>query len=703
MATPTAIEGAIAKMRSPYEMSIICVDVTNKCDLACSNCTRLLENQDALWEMTPDNFRTALRSLKDYPGIIAMIGGNPAMHRNYKELCRIFVEEVPERRQRGLWTNNVFKHEKVSKQIFGVFNLNPHGEERGIRSLKELTSLADQTVWYHEQHSDHSPLLTAAKDLFDEEEMWKRISECDINQHWSATIIQNKGNPRAYFCEVAASFDLARGEDHGIELTPGWWRKNIREFRDQIERFCPGCGVPARLKGHMDYEQVDTYSRSNSDIALKSLQRNRKISELDRDDVVFQDHAVTQYSERLRGSAPEKDEPATAPATTDATTPSPVAPNFSGATLEIYPKPIYFYQSRDYMGIRHLPVNANFDLSKIKLVGADDKQKARILSQFDTVKFSYLGRLIGEYAIMSGGMLAIDRNGVPIRLNSSPDDDWIHSSSFQQIEDYCCTYRFMSERHDILARWNELPVHRDHYVIAEPHSHHNYYHFHLCFLPKIRKTADSAQTRISLPKEYLERPFQRELLMQVGGGRLFYPIDYTVRVIDPLLVQEPFSREGMEWLRKTTGLRASKGNRRIYITRKSTMVGREHGTILETEEFLHFLEANQFETIDFGTGDVTIEEQIRKVDGAGIVLSAHGANLTNIVYLDSGVAVIELFPNYWTQSSYMEIAAVTSLQYYGIVCSTDERGRVLINVDVLARTLEQALFETEGQITARAA
>ena len=97
-------------------MSIICVDVTNKCDLACSNCTRLLENQDALWEMTPDDFRTALRSLKDYPGIIAMIGGNPAMHRNYKELCRIFVEEVPERRQRGLWTNNVFKHEKVSNK-----------------------------------------------------------------------------------------------------------------------------------------------------------------------------------------------------------------------------------------------------------------------------------------------------------------------------------------------------------------------------------------------------------------------------------------------------------------------------------------------------------------------------------------------------------------------------------------------------------
>jgi hypothetical protein len=35
---------AIPKMRGPNQMHIICIDVTNKCDLACSNCTRLLEN-----------------------------------------------------------------------------------------------------------------------------------------------------------------------------------------------------------------------------------------------------------------------------------------------------------------------------------------------------------------------------------------------------------------------------------------------------------------------------------------------------------------------------------------------------------------------------------------------------------------------------------------------------------------------------------
>jgi len=291
-------------MRSPYEMKIICIDITNKCDLACSNCTRLLENQDGLWEMTPENFRLAARSLADYPGIIAVIGGNPVMHRNFEEICRIFVEEIPRKEQRGLWTNNAFKHADLAKEVFGIFNLNPHGVERGIKSLASLK----EGAWYHEGHSSHSPLLTAGRDLYDEAEMWARIAHCDVNQEWSASIVQNNGKLRAYFCEVAASFDLARGTDHGIEPVPGWWKRNITTFEDQVAHFCPGCGVPARLEGHMDCENTDTYTATNADIALKSRKKNRKVIELTPDEIARQiskqiDHKVTQYSTNLRGTS----------------------------------------------------------------------------------------------------------------------------------------------------------------------------------------------------------------------------------------------------------------------------------------------------------------------------------------------------------------------------------------------------------------
>jgi hypothetical protein len=232
-----------------------------------------------------------------------MVGGNPVMHRHFEELCDIFAKEVPNKNQRGLWTNNIFKHDELAKEVFGTFNLNPHGEQRGINSFKSLRSRG----WYHEGYSSHSPLLTAVKDLFDEEEMWDRISKCEINHYWSASIVQNQGNLRAYFCEIAASFDLARGADHGIEPVPGWWRRNVSEFEDQIALFCPGCGVPAKVRGHLDYEETDTYTTSNEDIAFKSLKKNRKIVEFTGSPKSHAiNHRFTEYSQRLQVQAKQK-------------------------------------------------------------------------------------------------------------------------------------------------------------------------------------------------------------------------------------------------------------------------------------------------------------------------------------------------------------------------------------------------------------
>ncbi len=271
---------AIARMRSPRDMHIICVDVTNKCDLHCSNCTRLLKNQTELWDMTPDNFRLALRSLKGFQGVIAMIGGNPCISKHFPELCRIFAEEIPEKRQRGLWSNNVFEYQELIRDTFGFFNLNPHNDDRGRRSLEKLKEMVPGAKFFV-GHSHHAPLLTAMRDLYpDPKEMWDLIPSCDINKEWSATIVQNKGELRAYFCEVAASFDLARQEDHGVPVTEGWWDRSIKDYSRQVKQFCPGCGVPARLKGHLDIQQTDTYSPCNAKIAQNSLRKKRKIIEI---------------------------------------------------------------------------------------------------------------------------------------------------------------------------------------------------------------------------------------------------------------------------------------------------------------------------------------------------------------------------------------------------------------------------------------
>jgi len=295
----SAMENSLLKMRLPKEMTIIVIDITNKCDLGCSNCTRLLENQDKLWEMTPDNFRLAVQSLKNFPGTVGIIGGNPAMHRNFVEICNIFAEEFPDKSRRGLWTNNIFKHEDIATRTFGGFNLNAHNSQRGKQSLRGLKSLKIGN--YYDGNSVHAPLLTAVKDLFPEDEMWGRISKCDINQEWSASIVQNNGVLRGYFCEVAASFDLARGTDHGKPIVSDWWKGNIDFFKDQITHFCPGCGVPAKLKGTMDELETDTYTSSNSDLAEKSARlRSRNVVRLEANSLEFDEHKVTLYSHEAR-------------------------------------------------------------------------------------------------------------------------------------------------------------------------------------------------------------------------------------------------------------------------------------------------------------------------------------------------------------------------------------------------------------------
>jgi hypothetical protein len=53
------------------------------------------------------------------------------------------------------------------------------------------------------------------------------------------------------------------------------------EFDEQVAHFYPGCGIPAKLQGHMDFLETDTYTASNADIARQRKDKRRKVIELD--------------------------------------------------------------------------------------------------------------------------------------------------------------------------------------------------------------------------------------------------------------------------------------------------------------------------------------------------------------------------------------------------------------------------------------
>jgi len=291
-------------MKAPTDKSndIIQILVTRACDLFhCSNCTQLLPMRGSHGicfdpvHMSPDVFRQALRSLDGWPGVRAMFGGNPCVHPRFDELCEIMRQEVPDPRQRGLWTNNLRGKGAIVAETFipgaSRFNLNLHADDAAAAEMRE--HLPGVPIYGEGKASHHAPILLDWRDMGLSYEQWsEKREQCDINRHWSAAIVERYSRPWAYFCEVASSIDAITGENHGVPAVPGWWRWKMDRFDHQVTGCCDkGCGVPLRAQGHDDTK--DTYDVSDSWANLTVKGKPRHVAR--RDSIDGHVHEVTDY------------------------------------------------------------------------------------------------------------------------------------------------------------------------------------------------------------------------------------------------------------------------------------------------------------------------------------------------------------------------------------------------------------------------
>lgn len=250
-------------MKAPTDKrnDTIQIIVTTACDLfTCSNCTQLLPFRRDYRHMSVECFREAVRSVKDWPGVVGLFGGNPCAHPYFETLCEILEGEIPQQRRRGLWANSLRGHGRTVRRVFypaGRFNLNAHGEAEAAAEIDawlpgKLIKGSDRRA------SWHAGILLDRRDFGIPEKEWIAAREnCDVNLNWSSAIAERDGKPYAYFCEIAASIDGIRGENHGVPALPGWWRRKMPAFEEQVRQCCDrGCGVPLRRLGHMDRDDV---------------------------------------------------------------------------------------------------------------------------------------------------------------------------------------------------------------------------------------------------------------------------------------------------------------------------------------------------------------------------------------------------------------------------------------------------------------
>jgi len=241
-------------MRPLSEMDVIQIEVTNACYLKCANCTRHVGHHRKPFFMKLDFIEKAIDSLEGFTGSIGLMGGEPTLHPQFDEICKLYQKKIP-RKRREFWTSG-FKWREKKDIILETFDKNK--------------------ITYNEHSTPggkHAPLLVSIDEVVEDKKlMWQMIDNCWVQSQWAASITPKGG----FFCEVAASQDYLFDGPGGYEIKKGWWNKNPEDFQDQVKRYCVNCSAALPLKQDSDGfggrkgPAFDTVSKRNLEKLLKA-------------------------------------------------------------------------------------------------------------------------------------------------------------------------------------------------------------------------------------------------------------------------------------------------------------------------------------------------------------------------------------------------------------------------------------------------
>ncbi|WP_217635202.1 DUF563 domain-containing protein [Paenibacillus sp. yr247] len=239
----------------------------------------------------------------------------------------------------------------------------------------------------------------------------------------------------------------------------------------------------------------------------------------------------------------------------------------------------------------------------------------------------------------------------------------------------------------------------------------NYFHWMFDVLPRI---ALLRKSKILIDKYVISPPGNfpyMEMLNALGipkekvliSSENFHLKAKRLVVFDKFSKWMPYAHIYPEWtsqflreaLSSCSTKSASKNFERIYISRAHAG-GRK---IRNEEEVLALLKAYGFRCIH--PDAMTFAEQVFMFKSAKVIISAHGASLANLVFVNPGTKLIEIFSPNYVRDYYLGISSHMKLDYYYLIGEGKRPPRdhkytkalyedITVNLESLTKILEKA-------------
>jgi capsular polysaccharide biosynthesis protein len=221
---------------------------------------------------------------------------------------------------------------------------------------------------------------------------------------------------------------------------------------------------------------------------------------------------------------------------------------------------------------------------------------------------------------------------------------------------------------------------------------YGYFHWLADALPRLFAARDLATSTTLLLPATCDVDFARASLQLFDLAGIEYIAPHEVRVIDRLILpahaapsgsfNDPLMRELRDFILDAYGI-DSKPHRRIYVSRSRASKRR----IVNEEEVIAVLRDFDFEIVHFE--EHPFQEQVRIAAATKLMVSNHGAGLTNMLFMPERGRILELRrAGERERNCFFNLAATARLDYYYQSCSQKRAAEPPHSADVVVDVVE---------------